>query len=334
MKTVEVRSFLNGDEKVVAYIHNMAFAEWIESLGKEYDYRYVTPTDVLAWIKENHSKHESLWIAEVDGEAVGYAHCHFEEIRGKKGFKELLFVHTSRDMGQSKIAVIPKRRHQGVAKALIQKCIEHFEPLGANVATIVTYSDNKVAEKLLQHLGFFHQELFYYEPYSDEKPWRYDSVYAELDLNNPVKPPFRLNQDIKIRRARQEDAEDIAEVFRKSAPWSPFGPNASADQILRHYLKSASPETIFVAEDSGKVVGVMDFNNDNNRLGIPGVLPEYRKKGIGYTLFYHLLKCMRQKGCSKAIADTGLILSDAIKMYIQFGFKIIRRQHAWIKILQ
>ncbi|MFQ6064114.1 MAG: GNAT family N-acetyltransferase [Candidatus Bathyarchaeia archaeon] len=334
MKTVKVRSFLNGDEKVVAHIHNMAFAEWIESLGKEYDYRYVTPKDVLAWIEENHSKHESLWIAEMDGEAVGYTHCHFEEIHGKKDFKELLFVHTSGDMGQSKIAVIPKHRHQGVAKALIQKCVEHFETLGANLATVATYSDNKVAEKLLQQLSFVHQQLFYYKPYSDKKPWRYDNIYAELDLSNPVKPPLRLNQDIKIRRAREEDAKDVAEVFRKSAPWSPFGPNASTDQILRHYLKSASHETIFVAEDNRRVVGVMDFNNDNNRLGIPGVLPEYRKKGIGYTLFYHLLKHMRQKGFSKAIADTGLILPDPIKMYTQFGFKIIRRQHAWIKILQ
>jgi GNAT superfamily N-acetyltransferase len=109
----------------------MAFTEWIESLGKEYDYRYVTPKDVLAWTKENHSKHESLWIAEMDGEAVGYAHYHLMEIHGKKDFRELLFVHTSRDMGQSKIAV-PKYRCQGVAKALIQECLEYFEPLGAN----------------------------------------------------------------------------------------------------------------------------------------------------------------------------------------------------------
>ncbi|MGB9694083.1 MAG: GNAT family N-acetyltransferase [Fervidobacterium sp.] len=311
----------------------MAFTEWIESLGKEYDYHYVTSKDVLAWIK-NHSEYESLWIAEVNGEAVGYAHCRLEETHGKKDFKELLFVQTSRDMGQSKIAVIPKYRRQGVARSLIQKCIEHFEPLGANLATIVAYSDNYAVEKLLKQLGFVHQEFFYYKQYSDEKPWRYDSVYAELNLNNPVNPPLRFNQDIKIRQAREEDAKDIAEVFRKSAPWSPFGPDASTDQILQHYLKSASLETIFVAEYDGKVVGVMDFNSENNRLGIPGVLPEYRKKGIGYTLFYHLIKYMRQKGCSKAIVDTGLILSDAIKMYIQFGFKITRRQHAWIKILQ
>jgi len=334
MNTIKVRAFLDGDEKLIAHIHNMAFKEWIESLGKEYDYRYITPKDVLVWIKENHSKHKSLWIAEIDGEAAGYTHCHLEEIRGKKVFKELLFVHTSRDMGQSKIAVIPKYRCRGVAKALIQKCLEYFKHLGANLAVVVTYSDNKIAKKLLQQMGFVHQELFYYKPYSDKKPWRYDTVYAELYLNNPVKPPLKLNQGIKIRQAREEDANDIAEVFRKSAPWSPFGPNASADKILQHYLKSTCYEIILVAEYDGKVVGVMDFNSDTNRLGIPGVLPEYRKRGIGYTLFYHLLKYLQEKGFSKVIADTGLILSDAIRMYTQFGFKIMRRQQAWIKILQ
>jgi ribosomal protein S18 acetylase RimI-like enzyme len=138
--------------------------------------------------------------------------------------------------------------------------------------------------------------------------------------------------DVNVRRAREEDAKDVAEIFRKSAPWTPFGPRASTEQALS-YLKSADYEVILVAEYKGKVVGVMDFNNNNYRLGIPGILPEYRKKGIGYTLFYNLLEGIRQKGFPKAIADTGLILSDAIKMYSRFGFKIVRRQHHWIKVL-
>lgn len=333
MKNVNVRTFVNGDEEIVASIHNSAFKEWIESLGNEYDYRYITPEEVSEWVKEGNGKLESLWIVEVNGKSVGYAHCRLKEIYGKKDFRELLFVHTSRDMGQSKIAVIPKYRGQGVAKVLIQKSLEHFKRLGASLATAVTYSDNKAAETLFHKLGFVHHNLFYYKLYSNKKPWRYDTLYAELDLRSLIKPPLRLNLDLKIRHVRREDAEEVAEIFRKSAPWSPFGPSASKNQIIQHYLKSTSHETILVAEYKGKVVGVMDFNNKNNRVGIPGVLPEYRRKGIGYTLFYHLLKCMRQKGLSKAVADTGLILSDAIRMYNQFGFKIVRRQHAWIKML-
>ncbi|HIE14255.1 TPA: hypothetical protein EYP70_03175 [Candidatus Bathyarchaeota archaeon] len=84
MKTAKVRLFLNGDEKVVAHIHNMAFAEWIKSLGKGHDYRYVTPKDVLGWIEEDYSKYEFLWIAEMDDEAIGYTHRRSEEIHGRR----------------------------------------------------------------------------------------------------------------------------------------------------------------------------------------------------------------------------------------------------------
>jgi len=331
MKDIKIRPFISGEERVVASIHNAAFEEWIEFLGKEYNYRYIKPEDVSAWVKENHVHKESLWIAEVDGKAVGYAHCRLELIRGKRDFNELLFVHTDRDMGQSKIAVIPPYRRLGVAKTLIQKIVEHFEDLGADLAVVVTYSDNNAAEELLRRLGFVHKDFFYYKPYSETKPWHYDTVYVELNLSEPIKP-VRLNLDVNVRPAGEEDAKDIAEIFRKSAPWSPFGPKASLEQALS-YLKSSDYKIILVAEYKGKVVGVMDFNGNNYRLGIPGVLPEYRKKGIGYTLFYHLLENIRQKGFPKAIADTGLILSDAIRMYSRFGFKVVRRQHHWIKIL-
>lgn len=333
MKGICVRSFVRGDEEDVASIHNVAFREWIESLGNEYDYRYITPEDVSAWLNERCANQECLWIAEMNDRAVGYVHCRLDEIHSKKDFKELLFVPTSRDMGQSKIAVIPKFRRQGVASALIRECVKHFESVGANLAAAVAYSDNEAASKLLDESGFVHRERFYYRPYTGEHPWRHDTVYAELDLGHPVEPPQRFNPDAVVRRAREEDAARVAEIFRKSAPWTPFGPKASEDKILQHYLKGERPETILVAECKGEVVGVMDFSNNNHRLGIPGVLPEYRKKGIGYTLFYYLLEHMREKGFSKAVADTGIILSDAIKMYKQFNFKIAREQYSWIKML-
>ncbi len=333
MKNVNVRSFVDGDERDVAFVHNAAFREWVESLGGEYDYHYVTSEEVSAWIKGSYASQECLWIAEMNDRAVGYAHCCLNEVHARRDFKELLFVPTSREMGQSRIAVIPQCRRQGIATALVQKCLEHFESMGANLTVAITYSDNKVANKLLHGLGFVHHELFYYQPYSDENLWRHDTIYAELDLSQPVKPPQRLNQNVIVRKAKEEDAKPIASIFRKSAPWTPFGPDASTDQILQHYLKSESPDIILVAEYEEEIVGVMDFNSNNNRLGIPGVLPEYRKKGIGYTLFYYLLERMREEGLSKAIADTGFILSNAIRMYNQFNFKIVRKQCSWNKVL-
>ena len=332
MKSVMVRPFVDGDEEDIATIHNIAFREWIEPLGDEYDYRYMTPEDVSAWVKEERVNQQCLWIAEMNDKAVGYAHCRLNEIHANKDFKELLFVPTSNDMGQSKIAVIPKYRRQGIATALVRECLKHFERLGANLAAAVAYSDNRAAGEFLQELDFVHRERFYYGRHSDENLWRHDTVYAQLDLRRPIEPPQALNPHVTVRRAREEDAKPVARIFRKSAPWTPFGPNATADSILQHYLKSERHITILVAEYEGKLVGVMDYNSNSNRLGIPGVLPEYRKKGIGYTLFYHLLEHMREKELPKAIADTGIILTNAIEMYKKFNFKIARQQHSWIKI--
>ncbi|UCG36076.1 MAG: GNAT family N-acetyltransferase [Candidatus Bathyarchaeota archaeon] len=333
MKGVIVRSVVSGDEDDVASIHNVAFGEWVETLGDEYDYQYISPRDVAAWIKERRDRQECLWIAETNDTAVGYVHCSLNDIHSKKNLKELVLVPTSWDMGQSKIAVIPRYRRQAIASALVWKCVKHFKRAGANLALAVAYNDNKAASKLLQGLGFVHHERFYHRPYSDKRPWRHDTVYAELNLSQPVTSPQRLNLHVTVRCAREEDAKRVAEIFRKSAPWTPFGPNVSTDQILQHYLKGKSHETILVAEYKGEIAGVMDFNSKNSRLGILGVAPEYRKKGIGYTLFYHLLEHMRRKGLPKAIADTGIVLSDAIRMYKRFNLKIVRRQYSWIKIL-
>jgi hypothetical protein len=121
MKGVKVRPFISGEERMVASVHNAAFEEWIESLGKEYEYRYITPEDVSAWIKEDNAQRESLWIAEVDGKAVGYAHYRLELMHGKRGFNELLFVPTDPAMGQSNIAVIPLYRRREVARLLSKK---------------------------------------------------------------------------------------------------------------------------------------------------------------------------------------------------------------------
>ncbi|NIP67401.1 GNAT family N-acetyltransferase [Candidatus Bathyarchaeota archaeon] len=333
MEHVEVRPFIPGEEKVVATIHNRAFAEWIESLGWEYAYRYVRPEDISAWTEQGQTKRALLLIARVNDEPVGYVHSRLELKHGERTFKEVLFVPTDSDMGQSRIAVIPSYRRRGVGKALIHKIIEQFEPLRADLAVALAYSDNTAAERFLQRQGFVHSEFFYYKPYSEVQPWRYDSVYAELDLSEPIEKPGKPNLDAKIRHATENDARDVAEIFRKSAPWTPFGPEAATEQILAQYLRSGSQETILVAEYEGEVVGVMDFNTHNNRLGIPGVLPDYRKRGVGYTLFYNLLRQMRREGCTKAIADTGLILSKAINMYKRFGFKIVRRQQTWVKKL-
>ena len=327
MDRIEVTAFQQGQEESVARIHNAAFAEWIRKLESCYSYRTLTPQDVLDW---NKKPSHSIWLAYVDGDAAGYASCHSEVVRGKRDFLLLYFDPTPPNWGQSRIAVVPQHRRKGVATALMQAILEDFEAKGGELVHAAAYDDNAAASALLSKVGFTHSELFYFEPYSDREPWGYDTLYAEVDLTKPLKD-IHLNPDVTIRAPHADDLDAFVRIFRESAPFA-FGPDPSYQQITT-WLTNPNSEAILVAEYDGKAVGVMEFFR-NGVIGIPGVLPEYRNRGIGTTLFHHLLKRMQLNGHRKAIGDTGLIQESMIRMYRRFGFHVSRKLWNWTKVMR
>ncbi|MEZ4860642.1 MAG: GNAT family N-acetyltransferase [Caldilineaceae bacterium] len=85
-----------------------------------------------------------------------------------------------------------------------------------------------------------------------------------------------------------------------------------------------------MAELDGEVVGLMECFR-NGVIGIPGILPGYRRRGVGTTLFYHLLRAMQQAGYPLAVGDTGVIQQEMIQLYEHFGFDCTRRLLNWVK---
>ena len=326
MAEIYVEPFRPGQEMLVAQIHNASFDEWARKLGEAYAYRKVMPQEVLDWSQKPSN---TIWLAYLNGVPAGYIHCRVEEIRGRRKFLHLLYELTDRDMGQSKIAVVPRYRGRGVGKALLRTTLEYFKDRGVEIATAYAYDDNESASALLSSLGFRHEEIFYYEDYSQQEPFAFDSIYAELDLSKPLKD-VRLNPDVKVRTPREEDLDALIRIFGECSPWV-YGPKPSAKEVLS-WLHNSRAKVTLVAEYRGETVGAMEFFKDG-RIGIPGVLPEHRRKGIGTTLFYHLLKEMQRHGLVKAVVDTGIILRDAIRMYHRLGFHIARRRWAWIKLM-
>ncbi|MBA7513724.1 hypothetical protein ES705_05742 [subsurface metagenome] len=122
----------------------------------------------------------------------------------------------------------------------------------------------------------------------------------------------------------------IKDIFGKARP-DLWGSNPTMEQIIGWY-KEGRGEITLVAEFEGKVVGCMEYTSVG-AIGIPGVLPQYRKKGIGSTLFYNLLKSMKENGLPKALADSGYVseLRKAIRMYKRFNFDLSRELWVWVK---
>ena len=83
MCTIQVIPFQSGQENVVAHLHNTAFAEWQETLDSCYRYTPLTPETVLTWTQPTTG---SVWMAYVNGNAVGYASC---EIQMESGHREV-----------------------------------------------------------------------------------------------------------------------------------------------------------------------------------------------------------------------------------------------------
>jgi len=327
MSEIKIKQGVKGQESIICEIHNEAFSHWIDNLGFLYGYKYLENKDVEKWLLNEKS---FVLIAYDEEQPVGYVHCQIEDIVGdKKAIRNLVFCETKESLGQSKIGVLTKNRRKKVALKLMKKALEKSKQLEADTALFLTYKKNLPAIRLLTNLGFDHKQLYYFEPFSKEKPYVQDSVLAEFDLSQDL-PDIKLNQDVLIRKIRLEDFSSMQRIFGESRP-DVFGSNPTLNQVKEWY-QSAWGEVTLIAEIEEQVVGCMEFTS-MGVIGIPGVLPEYRKQGIGSTLFYHLLLEMKNSGKEKALVDTGYELEKAINLYKKFNFDLSRELWAWVKIL-
>ncbi|MBU5676878.1 GNAT family N-acetyltransferase [Alkaliphilus sp. MSJ-5] len=139
--------------------------------------------------------------------------------------------------------------------------------------------------------------------------------------------------DIKIRRISIEDLDAVAEVEARCFPEEEAATKASFEQRIKTF-----PESFFVAEIEGKIIGFINgciinetaiydelFNDatlhvpDGDYQTIFGldVIPEYRNQGIAAQLMNHMIEVSRLEG------RKGVILTCKEKLihyYTKFGY--------------
>lgn len=323
--------FKEGQENIICNIHNSSFKYFIDNLGIRYGYKNIVKNEVKKWFDAQNSK---IVIAYYDNKPVGYTHITLEEIQEKDNIKNkirnIVFQETMESLGQSKICVLPKYRNKGIAKELISYVLNHSSNNDAQTALILTYNDNNQINSILEKLKFKHRELFYLDSFSKTKPFVNDSVLAVFDFTKKKLPNIRLNEKIITREIQEEDLEDMREVFGSAQP-NLFGEYPSIEKIREWYESNWSIKKV-VAKLDGKVIGCMEYT-EHGRIGIPGVSSKYQKKGIGSTLLYNLLLDMKNNGLSLAIADSGFIMRDVIKLYKKLNFDTTRKQLSWVYVI-
>jgi GNAT superfamily N-acetyltransferase len=320
---LKIKTFQAEQETTIANIHNAANAVWAERLDPCFRYRPITPD---AFIPTPDGRANIIKVAHLRTQTVGYASA---TLNDQDGFLALHFDISHPNWGQSRIAVLPEYQGQGIATRLVQAVLDDFRARGGAIAVAWAYNFNAPACALFTKAGFLHQPLFYYPPYSENEPWGFDSIFAEINLIKSIKNLPQV-PDLTIRAPAPGDMEAFIDLYRRSAPFA-FGLNPTHQQI-EEWLSNLNSAAILVGVFEGKVIGAMEYFHDSV-IGIPGILPEYRNRGFGTTLFYHLLQHMKDNGHSKAVGDTGIIQKEMLRLYRRFGFDLSKRLFNWVKVL-
>lgn len=104
---------------------------------------------------------------------------------------------------------------------------------------------------------------------------------------------------INIRIMTVQDYDGVYELWINTPG---LGLNATDDsrEGIRKYLKR-NPTTSFVAEDNGKIIGVILSGHDGRRGYIhhTAVLPDYRHQGIAAKLVDYAMNALDREGINK-----------------------------------
>lgn len=155
-------------------------------------------------------------------------------------------------------------------------------------------------------------------------------------------------ESIAYRKAVLEDCHTLAVL--KGMVWNTTYKGIYPDEVLENYDVSknqsifesicANPDIdLFVAECSGKVVGLMScgkpfrpFLHYQQEVGLLYILKEYQRRGIGKEFFEIARKQVREHGYSEFVVSVNRQNQAAIPFYLAMGGKMAFTDEKQVRI--
>lgn len=310
---LKIREFVNGeDEEVWLRIQNEAF--------KEYDdFRPGTMEDMEIWEKDPGFDPMGMFIAEVNDKVVGRVQAYVDKQREeKKGF--------IRGLG-----VVPRFRRRGIGRELAKKAIESLRERGMETAQCWIRDDKTVCKHMFESMGFRLIRVF-------------SAMRRDLSII-----PFNIGENEHVRiRVMKEDTEDI-DLLRwldNEAFGEHFDFRPSTIEEWKHWSEHPDfdRQGWYFALLEDKPVGHVGTWIDSKFVkfkGIKrgwidtiGVLRHTRRKGIGTALILRGLHYLKSKGMTEVeLGVDDLNQTEAMKLYEKVGFKVIRKELAYLRKL-
>jgi GNAT superfamily N-acetyltransferase len=164
-----------------------------------------------------------------------------------------------------------------------------------------------------------------------------------------------LNREVTVRQATLADIEEIADLYTHMyGPYWDWSRNGTLEEVreeyraifARRFSEKESNRVYLVAVLDGQLVGGITARIDqmyNQAKGVAlgslnpggvGVLPAYRRRGIGSRLLAEALAWLRERGMRQAAVWTFSYLESeapAVALYWRTGATVARRSLGWEK---
>jgi mycothiol synthase len=263
----------------------------------------ISPLDLIESVGQpNHSSENNLFIAEREGEIVGFADVRLELNIGRVVLRWM--VH-------------PKHHRRGLAVKLVDRAICRTRDLGITTIHVNILRDSPMAKQLLTKMGFTFVRRFL--------ELRLDLSETDLPEISKISPRCRPLQPTEEGRLTQLQNRSF------TGTWG-FNPNTVEEIIYRISLPNSSPDDIFLTFDSDKPVGYcwtrIEFwekkapGEGTGRIYMLGVDPDYRGKGFGRQLLLVGLSYLKSKSLRVVELTVDNENKAARALYESVGFKL------------
>jgi len=223
------------------------------------------------------------------------------------------------------IGVLPEYRRRGVAKALLERCLDSLRSAGAKELLVGSVElDDRGARGFLESQGFregFHQ------------------LRMVRDLTEPLpEVPLPGYYGIRVLQPGEEEAwlrvrnEAFCDEAVASQPWG-------IEDFQREFVQSpyAGKGRVFVAKHEGEVVGitaawVLRFQDvETEVVHWVAVLPRHRRRRLGQALVIEAMRFFKARGSKKVWLITFSALTNAVRLYKKLGFTVEHETTAYAK---
>lgn len=130
----------------------------------------------------------------------------------------------------------------------------------------------------------------------------------------------------KIRLAKEGEGEEILRVYQSGGAFLPYTDVKEVNKAIKE--NESGKTSLIVIEMNNKIIGALKLHRPQAHIGKGGkiaVLPDYRGKGIGKTLYKSAIKIFSMEGRRK-VTDSLVGENPAVlALFEKLGFEIEAR---------